>query len=73
MSVIPLEILESLLVFSERIQRDIEIIASDNELDDKNSPHYSIFLANRIITLALHNARNLALVNAGINVALNNL
>ena len=56
MSTIPIDVINAMIVLTNKIQNDIETIASNNELEDNLSPHYSLKHANNIIALTLQKA-----------------
>ena len=54
---IPLSVVNALITMSERIQKDIKAIATEDELNNSTTRHYSLWYANMAIMCALHNAK----------------
>ena len=58
--IIPLEIVNAMLIMSERIKDDIYTLADTynlhDDLNDKSSTIYSLQFANKMIEIALKNA-----------------
>ncbi len=50
---IPVEVVNALIIMVNKVRKDIESIASNNELLDPNSKHYSLNFANNIVALSL--------------------
>jgi hypothetical protein len=55
---IPKQIVETMIIMCDEIKNDIEIISTNNELNNGTSPNHNIQFANNLILQFLQNYLN---------------